>query len=170
VLNEPDSTWEFLTSDDVDDIPGFKIFQSNKDDWTNVNDFSPIIYFLPNTTYTFCITGDSTTTKENWYLNSNLPAFTVKYYIIAHHGSGDSSSAQLLAQLRPQYTFYSSFDPNANYGHPHISTCQRIKVYTNEIYGTEYNGTISINDGQVNENLVLTTTAWTKKNGERIII
>lgn len=168
VVSEPNSTWEYLTDDDINDINGFLIYQSDKFDWLDVNDFSPIIFFIGNKSNIVCISGDATTMKEKWYCANSSKKITVKYYITGHHGSQYSSCDEFVSLLQPQYAIYSSNDSNGLYGHPHINTLTRISKYTRNIYGTEYNGHIELTQMGILGDLINTTTGWTNKNGERI--
>ena len=59
-----------------------------------------------------------------------------------HHGSDTSSSEEFLSQIDPQYVVISCGAGNS-YGHPNKDALTRFKEYTDEIYRTDLEGTIT---------------------------
>lgn len=62
---------------------------------------------------------------------------------VAHHGSSDSSSKELLRQIHPEYALISCGENNP-YGHPHRDTIMRLLQAESEVYTTAKSGAIII--------------------------
>lgn len=62
---------------------------------------------------------------------------------VAHHGSANSTPAELLAQIKPQIAVISS-GRNNRYGHPHAETVERLMEAGSEIIGTAEYGQLTI--------------------------
>lgn len=67
---------------------------------------------------------------------------------VAHHGSKNSSSEEVLEKIKPAVSIISAGRENS-YGHPHTETLMRLKTWTNYIYSTARSGAITIeSDGK----------------------
>lgn len=68
---------------------------------------------------------------------------------VAHHGSKNSSSEELLRQVKPAYAFISAGREN-RYGHPHQETIKKLTDIGSNIYSTQENGAIvvEVEDGE----------------------
>lgn len=62
---------------------------------------------------------------------------------VAHHGSGQSSSREILAEIKPVYALISAGKGNP-YGHPHDETLKRLSDAGCTIYSTQESGAIEI--------------------------
>ncbi len=92
-------------------------------------------------TIDFLFTGDIEEAGENRILNRGgmVEAEILK---VAHHGSGESSTAPFLAPVDPEIAVISV---GANpYGHPAIETLQRLRDAGATIYRTDRQGTIVV--------------------------
>ncbi len=69
---------------------------------------------------------------------------------VAHHGSKNSSTEELLQQVRPAYAFISAGREN-RYGHPHKETIERLTDVGSKVYSTQENGaiTVEVEDGEI---------------------
>lgn len=70
---------------------------------------------------------------------------------VAHHGSRNSSSEALLAQLTPQLSVISCGENNG-YGHPHKETLERLKDKGCKVLSTSEYGAVSIEFGKEKNN------------------
>lgn len=67
---------------------------------------------------------------------------------VAHHGSKNSSSKEILERVKPKVAIISAGRENS-YGHPHTETLMRLKTWTNYIYSTARSGAITVeSDGK----------------------
>lgn len=67
---------------------------------------------------------------------------------VAHHGSKNSSSKEVLERVKPKVAIISAGRENS-YGHPHTETLMRLKTWTNYIYSTARSGAITVeSDGK----------------------
>lgn len=64
-------------------------------------------------------------------------------YKVAHHGSRNSNSLELLEQVRPQLAVISCAEDNS-YGHPHAETLERLSFVGSEVMVTKDYGAIMI--------------------------
>ncbi len=64
-------------------------------------------------------------------------------YKVHHHGSSDSTSPLLLAQLVPSVAIISAGEGN-DYGHPDFSTLQELDQAGVEIWRTDHSGTVTV--------------------------
>lgn len=114
---------------------------------TNEEDLnaSSIIIRLDYGTTSYLFTGDATQEEEYKFLNQNINVDVLK---VAHHGSSKSTTTAFLKKVTPKYAIIQAGKDN-DYNHPHTSTLNRIKKYTNNIYVTKDLGTIKItSDGK----------------------
>ncbi len=69
--------------------------------------------------------------------------FPITVLKVAHHGSKNSTSAEMLAMLRPIYAVISCGRDNS-YGHPHKELLQRLKQAGTFIYQTTESGAVTM--------------------------
>lgn len=94
----------------------------------------------------FLFTGDAEAETEQFLLDAdaNLDIDVIK---VAHHGSADSSSADFLASVRPNFAVISVGADNP-YGHPSEQVLEKLKEAGAQILRTDLNGDILfISDG-----------------------
>lgn len=91
------------------------------------------------------LTSDSTAAAELLYYE-DLP--TVDVLKVAHHGSGGSSSVDLLKKIRPKLALISCGLDN-DYGHPHDRVTQALAALGAEVYRTDKQGdlVVTLKDG-----------------------
>jgi competence protein ComEC len=88
------------------------------------------------------ITGDRSGFGERMLLRKHaLP--DVDILVAGHHGSGDSTTEELLDTVTPETVLISLSEDN-NYGHPDPSLLQRLTERGIEILRTDIHGTIDI--------------------------
>ena len=95
--------------------------------------------------FLFC--GDMTAEEEKTLLqvDDGLCADVLK---VAHHGSGGSSSRELLEAVRPEIAVVSCGRYN-DYGHPHASALTRLTAVGASVYRTDKQGTVTVvTDGE----------------------
>ena len=62
---------------------------------------------------------------------------------VSHHGSKNSTSAEFLEEVSPDYALISAGENN-RYGHPHPDTVERLEDRGCSIYTTIKNGAVTI--------------------------
>jgi beta-lactamase superfamily II metal-dependent hydrolase len=72
----------------------------------------------------------------------------IDIYIVGHHGSETSSSAELLALIRPTFALISSAGPSGQYHNPDITVMERLAAVGAAIFSTYRSGDIMIDFGQ----------------------
>jgi competence protein ComEC len=88
------------------------------------------------------ITGDCNAFAERMLLRRvNLP--DVDILVAGHHGSGGSTSEELLSRVRPEIVCISA-GQNNRYGHPASELLQRLEHYGCNIYRTDIHGDIMV--------------------------
>lgn len=100
-----------------------------------------IVMHLTAGTTSFLMTGDAEKTVETEILNhyDDIKATVLK---VGHHGSNTSSSKDFLEAVNPKVTVIPVGADN-KYGHPTEKTMNNLKKYTDEIYRTDKNGTVT---------------------------
>lgn len=93
------------------------------------------------------LTGDSTAAAE-WLYCDDLPRVDVLK--IAHHGSGGSTSEELLEKIRPRIALISC-GLNNDYGHPHDRVIRALQAMGAELYRTDRQGTlvVTVQNGEI---------------------
>lgn len=140
---------EFFKAGDIIDIgDGIKIdFYAPVDiNVDKVNDFSPIMVVSDNEKLV-CLTGDASIEEEAESMdNYTLP--DVDLLKLGHHGSKNSTSAEFLAQIQPEYVVAQV--GNNSYGHPSSDVLTRLANY-DEAYGKHtYSGFLNnLDDGNI---------------------
>lgn len=88
------------------------------------------------------ITGDMGGDVEQLLLeHTQLPH--VEVLVAGHHGSGHSTSPELLAAIQPE-TAVISVGADNRYGHPAAETMERLSTAGTELYRTDLQGTVLI--------------------------
>lgn len=110
--------------------------------YSSLNDYS-VCAHLDCGEISFFFTGDMEKQEEKDMLDAGyLSGVNATVLKAGHHGSSTSSSKALLDQLDPKY-FVISCGAGNKYGHPHKESMKRFKTYTDEIYRTDLDGTIT---------------------------
>jgi len=96
------------------------------------------------------LTGDMSGEMEKLLLTQKeLP--DVELLVAGHHGSRTSTTAELLAAVRPELSVISAGAGN-RYGHPAGETLERLAVAGADIYRTDLHGTVVIHSKDHNDN------------------
>ena len=110
----------------------------------NVNNVS-IVNRLDYKKFSIIFSGDAEKEVQQKLLDKNIYVTVLK---VAHHGSNNGLSEDLLKVVRPAIAVISMGKDN-KYGHPAPSTINLLKSYAVRIFRTDQNGTIEINsDGE----------------------
>lgn len=114
--------------------------------YDNTNNYS-VGLFLTHGENTFIFTGDAESLAEKEMVKSgNLRHADV--YKAGHHGSDTSGCEEFLAEITPDYAVISCGEGNS-YGHPKKEALKEISRYTDKIYRTDLNGTVTfVSDGR----------------------
>ena len=113
------------------------------DDYTDVNNFSPLILLTFKDTK-FMFTGDAETEVENEVLEKySKEKLDIDILKVGHHGSNTSSSINFLKTLTPTISVIEVGKDN-KYGHPTEKTLTSLKEVGSKIYRTDINNNIVI--------------------------
>ncbi|HWQ73139.1 MAG TPA: ComEC/Rec2 family competence protein [Desulfitobacteriaceae bacterium] len=125
------------------DVSGFfgKFLAPNRSGYADLNNYSAVLRI----TYgeiTFLFTGDAEEVSEREMLltGQNVKANVLK---VGHHGSSYSTSTDFLQTVAPEYAVISVGKDNA-YGHPAVSTIEKLAGAGVKLYRTDRDGTIII--------------------------
>ncbi len=88
----------------------------------------------------FLITGDAEADSEAEMIASGLELDS-DVYVMGHHGSGTSTSWDLLQAAVPEYAVLSCGTGNS-YGHPHIESMEKLQAMDIPLFRTDKQGTI----------------------------
>ena len=114
--------------------------------YEDINNCS-VSLFITHGKNTFLLTGDAEAESEAAMLKGGRLG-KVSLYKAGHHGSFRSSTAELLEVIRPDSAVISCGLDNP-YGHPADSTVRRLEKYTDRIFRTDLNGTVTAeSDGE----------------------
>ena len=114
--------------------------------YDNINNYS-IVTKLQFGDNSFIFSGDAESLSEGEILQKQLDIFG-DVLKVGHHGSNTSTSDNFLAKVNPKYAVISCEKGNS-YGHPHISTMNKLKNKGIKVYRTDENGTIvAISNGK----------------------
>lgn len=91
----------------------------------------------------FLFTGDMEASHEAAMVARAGGSLPSTVYQVGHHGSGTSTSAALLAAVRPEVAIYSASATN-QYGHPHAEVIHRLNSAGIDVYGTAIHGTVTV--------------------------
>lgn len=123
----------------------FQILSPSKDDYKDLNNYSIGIRITDGDT-SFLITGDAESDSEKEICKTKLNLES-DVYVMGHHGSGTSTSWELLQKVTPEYAILSCGTGNA-YGHPHIESMEKLQDMDIHLFRTDKQGTITaITDG-----------------------
>lgn len=114
------------------------IVAPNSDKYSGYNNYSIVIKLIYGKT-SYLFTGDAESLSEK-EITADIDVDVLK---VGHHGSDTSSSVEFLEKVTPEYAII-SVGENNSYGHPSSLTLENLKKYTNEIYRTDLNGTITV--------------------------
>lgn len=89
------------------------------------------------------ITGDMDSEVEE-ALSEEQHLSDVEVLVVGHHGSRYSTSTEFLTEITPQVAVISVGDNS--YGHPTQDVLDRLEAAQAEVYRTDLNGTVTIND------------------------
>lgn len=103
------------------------------------NNYS-IVLLVEHGNNKFLFTGDAEKEAEADMLNAGVMC-DVDIYKAGHHGSGSSSSADLLNTIRPEFVVISCAQDN-DYGHPHASVLNRLRKMGVKVFRTDEQGSI----------------------------
>jgi competence protein ComEC len=117
------------------------VFSPNKDNYENLNNYSPVIKVNYGNT-SFLFTGDAEKDIENEILDNNedISADVLK---VGHHGSSTSTSKRFLNKVNPSIAVISVGKDN-DYNHPNDDTIKRLIENKAIIYRTDKDGTVII--------------------------
>ncbi len=104
----------------------------------NLNNYSIVIrYEIGESSFLF--TGDIEALVEDYLIKNDymLDSDVLK---VAHHGSSTSSTLDFLGTVTPDYCVIECGDNS--YNHPNSNTVKRLRIYTEEIYRTDVQGTV----------------------------
>lgn len=114
--------------------------------YDNTNNYS-VGLFLTHGENTFIFTGDAESLAEKEMVKSGSLRHA-DVYKAGHHGSDTSSCEEFMAEITPDYAVISCGEGNS-YGHPQKQTLKEISRYTDKIYRTDLNGTVTfVSDGR----------------------
>jgi competence protein ComEC len=116
---------------------------------TNTNNNS-VITVLEVSGRKMLVTGDAEDEKSRAVrttLVSHLQderLYPIDIYLVGHHGSETSSSAELLSLIQPSYAIISSEGPSGRYHNPDITVIERLTAVDATIFSTYRSGDIVI--------------------------
>ena len=120
-----------------------KFLSPNKDNYSDVYDFSPII-ILSYKIRKFMFTGDAESEVENEVLNLySKDILDIDILKVGHHGSSSSSSINFLQATTPEIAIIEVGKDN-KYGHPTEKTITNLKNVGAKIYRTDENKNIVV--------------------------
>ena len=99
--------------------------------------------------FSMLFTGDAEKAVEDEILSPYLKATILK---AGHHGSRTSSSANFIANVRPEYVFISA-GKNNRFGHPHNQALENYRVnfvIPEKIFCTAFNGSVVVETDGLN--------------------
>lgn len=108
-------------------------------DYSDLNNYSIAIRVQDGNT-SFLITGDAEAASEAEMVASGL-SLDSDVYVMGHHGSGTSTSWDLLQAATPEYAVLSCGAGNS-YGHPHIESMEKLQAMEIQLLRTDKQGNI----------------------------
>lgn len=117
----------------------FQILSPSSSGYSDVNDYSIGIRIVDGNN-SFLITGDAEADAESEICRTGLPLDS-DVYVMGHHGSGTSTSWDLLQKSAPEYAVLSCGAGNS-YGHPHVESMEKLQSMEIELLRTDKQGTI----------------------------
>ena len=116
----------------------------------NVINNNALVCKMVSKKVTMLFTGDIEQEAEETILNkykSNIGILKSDILKVAHHGSKNSTSAEFLAQVQPQYAIISC-GKNNRYGHPHRELLSRLNSISAHILSTTEQGAVTVYAGR----------------------
>ncbi|MCI9046096.1 MAG: MBL fold metallo-hydrolase [Hungatella sp.] len=117
----------------------FQILSPSGDDYSDPNNYSIGIRITDGDS-SFLITGDAESDSESEICKTKLELES-DVYVMGHHGSGTSTSWELLQKTTPEYAVLSCGTGNT-YGHPHIESMEKLQDMDIQLLRTDKQGTI----------------------------
>lgn len=117
----------------------FQILSPSGTGYSDVNNYSIGIRITDGNS-SFLITGDAEAESESEMCRTGL-ALDSDVYIMGHHGSGTSTSWELLQHATPEYAVLSCGTGNS-YGHPHAESMEKLQSMGIQLFRTDKQGTI----------------------------
>jgi len=122
-----------------DPLVKIKVLNPQPKFFDDINDNS-IVLLMTYKNVSFLFTGDAGLNAEDVYAKQ---LGTVTILKVAHHGSTTATGDYLLSKIHPNISIISVGVDNT-YGHPDLSTINRLKNSGSKVYRTDQNGSISI--------------------------
>lgn len=123
-----------------------QILSPSGSDYSDVNNYSIAVRIVDGDT-SFLITGDAEAQAEKEICSSKLELDS-DVYVMGHHGSGSSTSWDLLQKVTPEYAVVSCGTGNS-YGHPHVESMEKLQSMDIQLLRTDKQGTlIASTDGK----------------------
>ncbi len=107
--------------------------------YSDVNDYSIAIRITDGNT-SFLVTGDAEAESETEMVASGLD-LSCDVYVMGHHGSGTSTTWELLQKAVPEYAIASCGLGNS-YGHPHAESMEKLQDMDISLFRTDLQGVI----------------------------
>lgn len=128
-----------IDSIDLGDGTNVTVFAPIKEEYSNLNNYSPIIK-IEYGNNSFLFTGDAEKEVESEVIskNLNLKSDVLK---LGHHGSSTSSCSSFFNKVNPSIAII-SLGSNNKYGHPSKETTDLLKNNNTTVYRTDFNKTI----------------------------
>ena len=124
----------------------FEILGPVTDDCEDINSMSAVTKITYGDT-TFLVTGDAERDEELEIIENGAD-LDCDVLRVGHHGSSTSSCKEFLNAVTPEICVISCGADN-DYGHPHDKAVNRMLKHTEEIYRTDYCGSIVMtSDGE----------------------
>lgn len=117
----------------------FQILSPSSSGYSDVNDYSIGVRIIDGNN-SFLITGDAEADAESEICRTGL-SIDSDVYVMGHHGSGSSTSWDLLQKSSPEYAVLSCGSGNS-YGHPHVESMEKLQSMGIELLRTDKQGTI----------------------------
>ena len=135
-----------LETYDLGGISSLEILGPSSSDYDELNNFS-VVCRLVHGENSFLFMGDAEKEEEKDIIASGaeLDSDVLK---VGHHGGSTSSTDDLLFAVTPRFCVISVGAENS-YGHPSEKALKRLEKYTDKIYRTDLQGTITaVSDGK----------------------
>ena len=131
---QPDAGSQIQLGDAV-----IQVLAPSGSDYSDANNYSIAIRVQDGST-SFLITGDAEAESEAQMTASGLNLDS-DVYVMGHHGSGTSTSWDLLQAATPEYAVLSCGAGNS-YGHPHIESMEKLQAMGIQLLRTDKQGNI----------------------------
>lgn len=116
-----------------------QVLAPSENNYSDVNNYSIAIKVKDGNT-SFLITGDAESDSETEMVNSGIDLDST-VYVMGHHGSGTSTSWDLLQKSTPEYAVLSCGSGNS-YGHPHVESMEKLQTMGIQLLRTDKQGNI----------------------------